>query len=105
MNDIGEFDLVIRHNVINPTTCDVKTMIEKEIDSYLNDGISKEVDDFSKFFPNIFKLFQKFNCIRSSEAICERLFSYAIKDYFLLGVCTSSLKNLGKCSDYQITVI
>lgn len=28
-------------------------------------------------FPTIKKLFFKFNCIRSSEAICERIFSYA----------------------------
>lgn len=97
LNDMGEFSLVFRQNVQNATNCGLKKEIEKEIDLYLNDGVSDKIDDFSKIYPNIFQLFQKFNCIRSSEAICERLFSYAGKHYFLLGVCISSLKNLEKC--------
>lgn len=56
---------------------DNKSRILNEIDSYLRTKTSNSVEDVLKDYPVIHKLFLKFNCIRASEAICERLFSYA----------------------------
>lgn len=56
--------------------------IRDEIDNYLrrptNDNVMEELNSF----PTISALFMKFNCIRSSEAICERLFSFAGSNHF-----------------------
>lgn len=69
--------LLIENDVCIGDPWDQKTRIMKEIDRYLFAKTNVNVEDGLNDFPNIRKLFLKFNCIRSSEAICERLFSYA----------------------------
>ena len=49
----------------------------KEIDDYLLEKTTPNLNDGLKMFPTIKELFLKFNCIKASEAICERMFSYA----------------------------
>lgn len=56
---------------------DRTTQITKEVDNYLHTKTCANIEDGLKDFPIIRKMFLKFNCIRSSEAICERMFSYA----------------------------
>lgn len=83
MNDIDDvnFDLIIIHDVTNSNSNQSRTtkreQIEKEIDKFLSEKTSTNVCETLNDFPNIKKVFMKYNCIRSSEAICERLFSYA----------------------------
>lgn len=47
-----------------------------EVSAYLRTKTDKNFEELTKY-PTIEKLFMKYNCIRSSEAICERMFSYA----------------------------
>lgn len=81
MNDIDDvdFDLIIIHDVSNSNQSQTtkREQIEKEIDKFLSEKTSTNVCETLKDFPNIKKVFMKYNCIRCSEAICERLFSYA----------------------------
>lgn len=51
--------------------------IIKQIDAYLCTKTTPNIEEGLKNFPIILEMFEKFNCIRSSEAICERMFSYA----------------------------
>lgn len=60
-------------------TWDRNNQIKHEIDNYFHSKTNENIEAGLKDFPTIRKLFLKFNCIRSSEAICERLFSYAGK--------------------------
>lgn len=69
--------LLIENDVCIDDPWDQKTRIMKEIDRYLCVKTNVNVEDGLNDYPIIRKLFLKFNCIRSSEAICERLFSYA----------------------------
>ena len=50
-----------------------------EISNYLTEPVVKEnsFNEHLSKFPTIKKVFQKFNAFSSSEANCERLFSYA----------------------------
>ncbi|XP_031632092.1 uncharacterized protein LOC116346286 isoform X2 [Contarinia nasturtii] len=50
--------------------------VVREINTYLGSPCNHEYEYLNQY-PNIKQLFLKFNCIRSSEAICERMFSYA----------------------------
>lgn len=56
---------------------DVEAQVEQEIHNYLNCKTTSDIEAGLKDFPIVKKIFKKFNCIRSTEAICERLFSYA----------------------------
>lgn len=51
--------------------------LQNEIEKYLTTKKCRDISDGLREYPTISKLFYKFNCIRSTEAICERLFSYA----------------------------
>lgn len=57
--------------------------IRREVDAYFSTKPSLKINDGLNDFPNIRRVFLKFNCIRSSEAICERMFSYS-GEFFLL---------------------
>lgn len=69
--------LLIENDVCIGVPWDQETRIMKEIDRYLFTKANVNLEDGLNDFPTIRKLFLKFNCIRSSEAICERMFSYA----------------------------
>lgn len=56
---------------------DDREKIIKQIDGYLSTKTTANIEEGLKNFPIIREMFEKFNCIRSSEAICERMFSYA----------------------------
>lgn len=58
--------------------------LQNEIERYLSSKNTKNVTESLAEYPTIRKLFLKFNCIRSTEAICERLFSYAGKNFHCL---------------------
>lgn len=72
------FDLIIVNDVSNNSAPTQRDRIEEEIDDFLNEKTTEKLETLDRF-PHIKKVFMKFNCIRSSEAICERLFSYAGK--------------------------
>lgn len=61
-----------------------KESIKSEVDKYFGIKRSSNIKEGLRDFPNIFRVFLKFNCIRSSEAIYERMFSYAGKKHFFL---------------------
>lgn len=67
-------------------TLDEKDLILKEIEGYLCEKTNPNITDGLKDFPVIRDVFIKYNCIRSSEAICERMFSYAGKFIKLFAV-------------------
>lgn len=52
-------------------------LLMSEIDKYLLSSASVNIKDGLKGYPHITAIYEKYNCIRSTEAICERLFSYA----------------------------
>ncbi|XP_055325692.1 uncharacterized protein LOC129579565 [Sitodiplosis mosellana] len=68
--------------------CDVTTSINvavqndfallNEIDRYLSSPTTATIENGLKLFPHVRAVYEKYNCIRSTEAICERLFSYAV---------------------------
>lgn len=71
---------------------DSKARLLDEIDTYLTQPSNEHIPNGLKDFPSIHKIFLKYNCIRPSEAICERLFSYAGKTkikscIFLISLC------------------
>lgn len=63
------------HHHLNSVTREL--MIKDEIDSYLRAKLEPDVKKGLQNYPVIRSIFKKYNCIRSSEAICEREFSYA----------------------------
>lgn len=70
-------DSLLIENVVSLNdSVDDKSRIMNEIDSYLRAKTNLSTEDGLKDFPVMRKIFQKYNCIRTSEAICERLFSY-----------------------------
>lgn len=75
--------LLVENDVSLGDDIDQRTSIMMEIDLYLRTKTNGDIDEGLKDFPLIRKLFLKYNCIRSSEAICERLFSYAGVYYFI----------------------
>lgn len=56
---------------------DDRERILKQIDGYLCTKTTSNIEEGLKNFPVVRELFMKFNCIRSTEAICERMFTYA----------------------------
>lgn len=69
--------LLVENDIRIGDNIDDRTRIMAEIDSYFCTKTNQDIAEGLKNFPTIRKLFFKYNCIRSSEAICERLFSYA----------------------------
>lgn len=69
--------LLVENIVSLENTLDEDEHIKAEIDTYLRQKTSISVESGLKDFPIIRNIFLKYNCIRSSEAICERMFSYA----------------------------
>lgn len=71
-------DLFIENDVSrNMPIFDEEIQISSEIDSYLSSKSTPDVNEGLKEFPTVAKLYRKYNCIRSTESICERMFSYA----------------------------
>lgn len=60
---------------------DTDFKILAEIDRYISSKTTSNIEDGLKDYPHIRSIFEKYNSIRSTEAICERMFSYAGK-YF-----------------------
>lgn len=75
-----EFDITAS---ITSTTRDVRSQIVQEVDEYLSSKTTSDIGQGLRDFPNVRRVFMKFNCIKSSEAICERFFSYAGENFFL----------------------
>lgn len=71
--------LFVENDVCIDDTWNSSHRIRNEIDSYLHSKTNANIEDGLKDFPIVRQMFLKFNCIRSSEAICERMFSYAGK--------------------------
>lgn len=71
--------LLVENDVCIGDTWNCSTRIINEIDNYLHSKAHANIEAGLKDFPIIRQMFLKFNCIRSSEAICERMFSYAGK--------------------------
>lgn len=79
-NSSDELDDLLIENDVSVSigqTYDRREQIRQEVNAYLSapktDNITQGLSDF----PTIHRLYLKFNNIRSSEAICERMFSYA----------------------------
>lgn len=70
-------ELLIENDICIGEPLDQKARVLNEINQYLSTKVNVNLVDGLKGFPIIRKLFLKFNCIRSSEAVCERMFSYA----------------------------
>lgn len=88
----NEFDASISrsHRLLVPTdvskslrkhTKKLNTDLRDEICQYLDKRTtgSKNILKHLKKFPSIKKIYCKYNCLRTSEAICERMFSFAGK--------------------------
>lgn len=60
--------------------------IAREINTYLASACDHEYEYLNNY-PTIKQIFLKFNCIRSSEAICERMFSYAGGPHYIISYC------------------
>lgn len=78
-NDDDYSTLLVENDVSSGLSAvlDVNSRNMYEIENWLCLSTDPDIKAAFKDFPLIKKLFMKFNCIRSSEAICERLFSYA----------------------------
>lgn len=61
-----------------------KERITKEIEAYLSAPTTQNIKEGLISYPIVRRLYLKFNCVRSSEAICERMFSYAGNVHFHL---------------------
>lgn len=59
----------------------LNTDLRDEIRQYLDKSTSRpnDVPKHVKQVPSIKKIYCKYNCLRTSEAICERMFSFAGK--------------------------
>lgn len=80
--------------------------IIKQIDAYLCTPTTPNIEEGLKNFPIIHRLYLKFNCIRSSEAVCERMFSYAGKFHscFFLLLWLFVLSNVKMCNFFYCDV-
>ena len=56
---------------------DAELQLKNEIEKFLNSPKNPNVSEGLEDAPTICKLYMKYNSIRSTEAICERMFSYA----------------------------
>lgn len=54
-----------------------KEQMTKEIEAYMSTPTTSNIKEGLENFPTVRRLYMKYNCVRSSEAICERMFSYA----------------------------
>lgn len=81
----GLCELLVENDVTQSlgSMWDDRERIIKQIDGYLCTKTTPNIEEGLKNFPVIRELFEKFNCIRSTEAICERMFSYAGNRQFL----------------------
>lgn len=73
-------DFLIEYDVsssVQQSQISSELKLQNEIERYLGEVKNQNICAGLKDFPTIAKLFYKYNCIRSTEAICERLFSYA----------------------------
>lgn len=50
-----------------------------EIDTYISTKTSNDIEAELDQYPHIRLIYKKYNCIRTTEAICERMFSFAGK--------------------------
>lgn len=60
---------------------DFEMQVGNEVDRFLCSKTTLDIEEGLKTFPIITRLYMKYNSIRSTEAICERMFSYA-GEYF-----------------------
>lgn len=85
-DDDGDGGLLVFHDVDYGNQClsaDRKeSQVKDEIDRYLRAKPTSDIQEGLKDYPIIQSIFMKFNCIRSSEAVCERMFSFAGKFFF-----------------------
>lgn len=72
---------LIRRNITQTVLMqrDLNKELLEEINGYLFAPSTNDVTAQFMRFPMIKKIYQKYSCIRTSEAICERMFSYAGK--------------------------
>lgn len=56
---------------------DAELQLKNEIEKFLNSPKNPNISEGLEDAPTICKLYMKYNSIRSTEAICERMFSYA----------------------------
>ncbi|XP_055308862.1 uncharacterized protein LOC129572786 [Sitodiplosis mosellana] len=88
--------LLIEHDVSDTmgASLDFDTTLMMEINSYLCSK-TENIENGLQKYPILRRIFLKYNCIRSTEAICERLFSYAGFWCFLFGVwCLDSYRKM-----------
>lgn len=86
----GSFrDLLVKNNISASITeaHDAKEMIKQEIDAYLSTPDTADIKQELSKYSYIRELFCASNCIRSSEVICERMFSYASLSLFNNHIC------------------
>lgn len=69
-------------------TMGIREEIIREVDMYFGTKPSLNIEAGLRSYPNIRRVFLKFNCIRSSEAICERMFSYAGSFLYFFSFCS-----------------
>lgn len=89
-NGFGDDDvdsgLLVFHEVTFGDQCSSSEQIElhvkDEIERYLRVKPTSSIQNGLKDYPIIRSIFMKFNCIQTSEAICERMFSYAGNFFF-----------------------
>lgn len=87
--------LLIENNVsVDMDDIDFEIQMEHEVDTFLRTKTTTNIADGLANFPTIKKLYMKFNSIRSTEAICERMFSYADKWVTLHVQCAVIFENL-----------
>lgn len=58
---------------------DIDFSLMAEIDAYLSTKTANDIEAELDQYPNIRLIYKKYNCIRTTEAICERMFSFAGK--------------------------
>lgn len=79
-NSSDELDDLLIENDVSVSigqTYDRREQIQQEVNAYLSAPKTGNITQGLTDFPTIHKLYLKFNSIRTSEAICERMFSYA----------------------------
>ncbi|XP_055306361.1 uncharacterized protein LOC129570688 [Sitodiplosis mosellana] len=57
--------------------CGRSDIILLEIKNFLRDKLTTDFESTFRTYPNMKEVFLKFNCLMTSEANCERIFSYA----------------------------
>lgn len=86
---------------------DYKEIIMREVDMYLSSKPASNIVAGLRDYPNLRRVFLKFNCIRSSEAICERMFSYAgcLFCFILFVYCMFYVEYIVNCPDFHLNVV